>query len=76
MSEPKKKNFIPEVNAALCKECGYCIEVCEPLVFENSGAFNQAGYRYIVAKYPEKCTGCMKCFTICPEFAVQVNQAE
>ena len=33
MSEAKKKSFNPEVNSALCKECGYCCEVCEEAVF-------------------------------------------
>ena len=76
MSEAKKRRFKPEVNSALCKECGYCSEVCEQGVFENSGLFNKAGYRYVVSKYPENCNGCMKCFTICPDFAVTVEQIE
>ena len=75
MSEPKKRQFKPEVNPALCKECLYCCEVCDPGVFENSGLFNKAGYRYIVAKNAANCNGCMKCFTICPEFAITVEEA-
>ena len=76
MSEPKKKCFKPEVNSALCKECGYCCEVCEQDVFENSEMFNQAGYRYIIAKHAENCNGCMKCFLICPDFAILVEQVQ
>jgi NAD-dependent dihydropyrimidine dehydrogenase PreA subunit len=74
MSEAKKKSFNPEVNSALCKDCGYCCEVCEESVFENSGVFNKAGYRYIITKHAENCTGCMKCFLICPDFAILVSQ--
>lgn len=74
MSVAAKKKFKPEVNTALCKECLYCVEVCEPGIFENSGLFNQAGYRYIVSKRPELCNGCMKCFTICPDFAITVEE--
>jgi NAD-dependent dihydropyrimidine dehydrogenase PreA subunit len=74
MSETRKKRFRPEVNSALCKECQYCREVCEPGVFESSGLFNQAGYRYIVPKHAESCNGCMKCFTICPDFAITVEE--
>jgi len=74
MSEAKKKIFNPQVNSALCKECGYCCEVCEQGVFENSGMFNQAGYRYFISEHKEKCNGCMKCFLICPDFAILVEQ--
>jgi NAD-dependent dihydropyrimidine dehydrogenase PreA subunit len=74
MNQATKRQFKAEVNSALCKECLYCVEVCEPAVFENSGLFNQAGYRYIVAKRTENCNGCMKCFTICPDFAITVEE--
>jgi NAD-dependent dihydropyrimidine dehydrogenase PreA subunit len=74
MSEAKKKSFNPEVNSALCKECGYCCEVCEQQVFENSGMFNKAGYRYVIPKHADNCNGCMKCFLICPDFAIMVEQ--
>jgi NAD-dependent dihydropyrimidine dehydrogenase PreA subunit len=74
MSESKKKRFLPEVNSALCKECQYCREVCETGVFESSGLFNKAGYRYIIPKNAELCNGCMKCFTICPDFAITVEE--
>jgi NAD-dependent dihydropyrimidine dehydrogenase PreA subunit len=74
MSKTRKKRFRPEVNSALCKECQYCREVCETGVFESSGLFNKAGYRYIIPRHAEKCDGCMKCFTICPDFAITVEE--
>ena len=74
MNQVSKRQFKPEVNPALCKECQYCCEVCEPGVFESSGLFNQAGYRYIIPKRPEMCNGCMKCFTICPDFAITIEE--
>lgn len=76
MSETQKKRFKPEVNSALCKECGYCCEVCGQKVFENSEMFNQAGYRYIIPKHAENCNGCMQCFLICPDFAILVEQVQ
>jgi NAD-dependent dihydropyrimidine dehydrogenase PreA subunit len=75
-TDNKKRHFRPEINSALCKECGYCCEVCEKEVFENSGLFNTAGYRYMVPKRAEECNGCMKCFLICPDFAITVEQIE
>ena len=74
MNEPQKRHFKPQVNSALCKDCGYCCEICEQEVFANSGEFNQAGYLYIVPKHAERCNGCMKCFMICPDFAITVEQ--
>jgi len=76
MTQAGKKRFKVEVNSALCKECDYCREVCEPGVFESSGLFNKAGYLYMEAKQDENCTGCMKCFMICPDFAITVESRE
>ena len=76
MTQAGKKRFKVEVNSALCKECDYCREVCEPGVFESSGLFNKAGYLYMEAKQDENCTGCMKCFMTCPDFAITVESRE
>ena len=76
MTQAGKKRFKVEVNSTLCKECDYCREVCEPGVFESSGLFNKAGYLYVQAKQDENCTGCMKCFMICPDFAITVELKE
>ena len=76
MTQTGKKRFKVEVISALCKECSYCREVCEQGVFESSGLFNQAGYLYLEAKQDENCNGCMKCFMICPDFAITVELKE
>jgi len=73
MEETKKTRFRPAVNAVLCKECGYCREVCPRGVFEGSGLQNASGYQYMSAKYGGKCIGCLKCLMICPDFAVTVD---
>jgi NAD-dependent dihydropyrimidine dehydrogenase PreA subunit len=73
MTQSGKKTYKVEVNSALCKECDYCREVCEPGVFASSGLFNKAGYLYIAVKQEENCNGCMKCVTICPDFAIAVQ---
>ena len=75
MKKPKKP-FKAEVNVALCKECGYCREVCPQEVFEMSGSLNTSGYHYMVAEHAENCNGCLKCFHICPDFAITVEPAD
>ena len=38
------RSFDVEINAAVCKDCGYCREVCEMDVFTRSDQFNASGY--------------------------------
>lgn len=73
MAKTKESSFNPAVDMVLCKECGYCREVCPQGVFEVSGARNSSGYEYMKAKYGEKCVGCLKCLMICPDFAITVE---
>lgn len=61
------------IDPALCKECGYCSEVCAPGVFERSDDFNAGGYRPFVAARPGDCVGCLRCLYICPDFAITVS---
>lgn len=66
--------YAVDVDAALCKDCGYCKEVCNPGVFTRSDDFNPSGYRpYVVAKV-ENCIGCLRCIDICPDFAIAVRR--
>jgi formate dehydrogenase beta subunit len=60
------------VDAALCKDCGYCKEVCALDVFTRSDDFNASGYRPYVAAKVENCIGCLRCLYICPDFAITV----
>jgi len=34
--------------------------------------FNKGGFFPAFAEYPEKCTGCAICATVCPEVAIEV----
>jgi NAD-dependent dihydropyrimidine dehydrogenase PreA subunit len=65
--------FDVDVNAAVCKECGYCQEVCGPGVFEKSGQFNASGYLPVAATGAERCIGCLRCLYICPDFAITIT---
>ena len=60
------------IDAALCKDCGYCREVCALDVFTRSDEFNASGYRPYVAVRPDNCIGCLRCLYICPDFAISV----
>lgn len=66
-------SFDVKVDAARCKDCGYCKEVCGPDVFSRSDAFNASGYRVYVADKAQHCIGCLRCLYICPDFAITVS---
>jgi NAD-dependent dihydropyrimidine dehydrogenase PreA subunit len=66
--------FDVEVNPVVCKDCGYCAEVCGLDVFSRSDQFNAGGYLPAVAARPQRCTGCLNCLYICPDFAITVTQ--
>jgi NADPH-dependent glutamate synthase beta subunit-like oxidoreductase/NAD-dependent dihydropyrimidine dehydrogenase PreA subunit len=61
------------VDAALCKDCGYCDEVCGLDVFARSDTFHSSGYRPYAAVHPDRCVGCLRCLYICPDFAITVS---
>lgn len=67
------RQFTVEVNPYLCKECGYCREVCSLNVFAPSETFNPGGYRPVIAKDTDRCVGCLRCLYICPDFAVSIQ---
>ena len=64
------------VNELLCKECGYCREICTLGVFEQSDRFNPAGYRPALAAHAERCVGCLRCLYICPDFSIAIRQKQ
>jgi NAD-dependent dihydropyrimidine dehydrogenase PreA subunit len=61
------------IDAALCKDCGYCKEICVLDVFTRSDDFNASGYRPYLAAKVEHCIGCLRCLYICPDFAITVS---
>jgi NADPH-dependent glutamate synthase beta subunit-like oxidoreductase len=65
--------FDVQVDAALCKDCGYCDEVCGLDVFARSDSYHASGYRPYVAAHAERCTGCLRCIYICPDFAITIR---
>jgi NADPH-dependent glutamate synthase beta subunit-like oxidoreductase/NAD-dependent dihydropyrimidine dehydrogenase PreA subunit len=65
--------YAVQVDAARCKDCGYCKDVCGLDVFTRSDEFNASGYRPYAAAKAENCIGCLRCLYICPDFAITVS---
>jgi NAD-dependent dihydropyrimidine dehydrogenase PreA subunit len=70
------REFEVSLNIEYCKECGYCEEVCGVGTFGPAEFFNEKGYRPEEVKSSRWCVGCFKCFFACPDFAIDVKEAE
>ncbi|MDR3299380.1 MAG: 4Fe-4S dicluster domain-containing protein [Candidatus Accumulibacter sp.] len=55
-----------------CKACGYCRIVCRKHVYGQGSGFNKKGYRAFSALKADSCTGCLRCFYVCPDFCLEV----
>jgi formate dehydrogenase (NADP+) beta subunit len=62
------------INGLICKDCGYCQEVCSLNLFEQSADFNPSGYKPAVAVHTDQCIGCLRCLYICPDFAITIKE--
>ena len=70
------RQYTVEVNPAICKECGYCREMCQMDIFGASDHFNALGYKPSVVKNSDHCVGCLKCLYICPDFAITITEGK
>ena len=68
------RQYTVEVNAAICKDCGYCRELCHMDIFAVSDSFNAGGYKPAVVKSSDRCVGCLKCLYVCPDFAITIRE--
>ncbi|MHC1727906.1 MAG: 2-oxoacid:acceptor oxidoreductase family protein [Syntrophobacteraceae bacterium] len=68
-----KGEFNVTVNFSVCKQCGYCREVCNKDVFDISDSYNPSGYRPMTAARSDNCAGCLSCLMVCPDFAVSIE---
>jgi ferredoxin len=64
--------YVIGVDFEACKACGYCAAVCPAKVFEQSAGINKRGCSPYRAANPEACTGCLRCFYMCPDFCLEV----
>jgi NAD-dependent dihydropyrimidine dehydrogenase PreA subunit len=68
------RDFDVEVNALICKDCGYCREACGLGIFGQSAEFNPSGYKPAVVEQSDKCIGCLRCLYVCPDFAITIRE--
>ena len=62
------------INSLICKGCGYCVEACSLDVFRQSEGFNPSGYKPFEPVNKERCVGCLRCVSICPDFAIEITE--
>ena len=68
------RSFDVIINGLICKDCGYCREVCSLNIFEQSADFNPSGYKPAAAVHTDQCIGCLRCLYICPDFAITIQE--
>ena len=57
----------PQINANLCKGCGFFVDACPQNALSLTDDFNPAGYNYAVLD-AVSCIGCGTCYTVCPDY--------
>jgi 2-oxoglutarate ferredoxin oxidoreductase subunit delta len=57
------------VKVSWCKGCGLCVEYCNRGVLEMNGVLPKV-------VNAEKCTRCLQCEVICPDFAIEVREGQ
>lgn len=61
------------ISAEYCKGCGLCVDACSAGILElDSEVISARGCHPVKCTDEEKCTGCAKCETMCPDVAIQV----
>ncbi|MBW6484809.1 MAG: FAD-dependent oxidoreductase [Syntrophobacterales bacterium] len=68
------RKFDVIINDLVCKDCGYCQEVCRFDIFQQSADFNPSGYLPAVAVNRDRCVACLRCLYICPDFAITIRE--
>lgn len=63
-----------KVDSGLCKGCGLCARVCLLGVLEMSRTVNARGFRDVVVKASSDCIGCLCCYLVCPDIAIEVAE--
>ncbi len=63
------------ISVEYCKGCGLCVDACSTGILElDSEVISAKGCHPVKCTDMEKCTGCRKCETMCPDVAIQVRK--
>ena len=65
-----------EIEAELCKSCGFCIDACRRACIGPGQTVNSKGYSVVEAAADGACNGCKLCAVMCPEAAITVYVSE
>ena len=61
-----------EINADLCRGCGFCVESCARGCIEINDKLGSQGMLLAEFAHPEKCNACGICGWMCPDAAITV----
>ena len=67
-SKPKAPPRI-DIKVSWCKGCGLCVEYC------NRGVLEMNGTKPRVVQ-AERCSRCLQCEAICPDFAIDIDKPQ
>jgi 2-oxoglutarate ferredoxin oxidoreductase subunit delta len=62
-----------QINAPLCKGCGFCVKFC-PAGALTIGSQRNAKGDFLPIVAPERCTACATCAKMCPEGAITIKE--
>lgn len=68
-----KKDIAITINAAWCKGCRLCVELCPKQVLGMSKEPAETGYFIALASQPEQCIACYECELHCPDLAITIT---
>lgn len=68
--------YLVWVNQDLCKGCHICVGFCPRGALKPAERINQRGFLPPLAGKGERCTGCLLCEIMCPDFAIAIEKVE
>jgi len=62
----EEPRVVIQISKERCKGCDICVQFCKP------GCLAMDGFTAVVVN-AQKCTKCMRCEILCPDFAITVK---
>lgn len=70
------KRFEVKILKRYCKGCGLCVEVCKEDKIYIDPHPTKDGRQTAALRDDIRCSGCLKCATICPDAAIEVYKLQ